>query len=69
MLRELYRTLEHKVTFTVQLIPGTYSGAPLGLRSVYGTVAPALPHHYTPDAGMKKRSKYVNETTFRRELY
>jgi len=40
MLYELYRTLEHKVTFTVQLIPRTFSGTPLPLRSIYGGVAP-----------------------------
>ena len=32
---ELYRMLEQKVTFTVSLILGTFSGAPLPLGSIY----------------------------------
>ena len=31
-----------KITFTVQLIPGTFSGAPLALESIYRA---SLPHH------------------------
>ena len=44
MLYELYWTLEHKATFTAQLIPGTFSGAPLPLRSIYRGVAPPPIH-------------------------
>ena len=51
MLYELSRTLEHNVAFTVQLILGTFCGAPLPLRSIYGGGGRSLafPHHYTPD--------------------
>ena len=52
MLYELYRTLEHKVTFTVQLIPGTFSGAPLPLKVFTEASLPrAPPHHYSPANG------------------
>ena len=40
MLYELYRTLELKVAFTVQLILRTFSGVPLLLRNMYGSIVP-----------------------------
>jgi len=46
MIYELYWTREHEVTFTVQLIPGAFSGAPLPLRRICGGITP--PRYYTP---------------------
>jgi len=43
MLYELYPILEHKVAFTVRLIPRTVSGAPLRLRCIYGGGGVAAP--------------------------
>ena len=43
----LYRTLEHKSY--VQLIPGTFSGALIPLRSIYGGVAPRTHPPLHPD--------------------
>ena len=42
MLYELYRTLELKVAFTVQLILRTFSGVPLLLRNMYGSIVPPI---------------------------
>jgi len=41
MLYELYRTLEHKSYVLSDDTAGTFSGAPLPLRSIYVDVAPA----------------------------